>query len=134
MKLSDKTYNILINIAAIAIVAIGGAAIISAGYILSCVLRPVHKGERVGQIIKLSQGGILFKTYEGELIKGGMSNGSGGFAAPLNFTIKNPLLLQQAKTALLNGKEVVVYYHTEKHCLTTSDTKNCTFADKIQFH
>jgi len=131
--------NILINIA-VFITAILGivlcfVAVFTIVVWLSWLFKPTHTGERVGQIIKLSKGGLFYKTWEAEILKGGMANGSGGFAKPLNFTIpnKDKTLLSQVQYAMDSGKQVVLYYHTEKHCVTTSDTHSCTFGDRIQF-
>lgn len=110
-----------------------GLFIIFIIWVGSWIFRSTGQGERTGQIVKMSHTGVLFKTYEGEIIKGGLTNGSGGFGAPLDFTIKdeNKDLISKAYAALNAGQEVTLVYHTEKHCVTTSDTDSCTFADNI---
>lgn len=68
-------------------------------------------GTKVGTVIKLSQEGLFCKTWEGELIRGGMSSGSGGFSTtPLHFTINDPALLRQVQDALDRQYEVEVTY------------------------
>src|SRR5690349_11545462 len=69
-------------------------------------------GEKTGIIIKVSQEGIIWKTWEAELIRGGMSSGSGGFGVkPFDFTISDASTLQKAQDALNNGSEVLIKYH-----------------------
>lgn len=75
--------------------------------------RVVEQGTKVGTVIKLSQDGVLSscKTWEGELIRGGLSNGSGGFSTtPLYFTVNDPHLLQEVNKALDGQYEVEISY------------------------
>lgn len=71
----------------------------------------VSEGEKVGTVIKVAKQGVVCNTWEGELIRGGMSNGSGGFSTtPLHFTINDNGLLQKTKEALDGQYEVKVRY------------------------
>jgi|ERR1039458_123141 hypothetical protein len=75
--------------------------------------RVTGQGTKVGTVIKLAQEGILSgcKTWEGELIRGGMTNGSGAFSVtPLYFTINDAALLAQVQNALDGQYEVEVTY------------------------
>jgi len=77
-------------------------------------------GEKVGGITRLSHEGWipLCKTWEGELIRGGLSNGSGVIGgAPFRFTVPSDDLMQQVKQALEAQKEVKIHYHHEMFLL-----------------
>ena len=68
-------------------------------------------GTKVGTVIKLSQQGAFHSTWEGELIRGGMANGSGAFSiTPLHFTVDNPSMLPAVQDALDKQYEVEVTY------------------------
>jgi hypothetical protein len=72
------------------------------------------KGEKMGEVIKIAQEGIICKTWEGELIRGGLNDGSGGFGARIfPFTVENTDLLQKVQYALENNKKVKIIYHHE---------------------
>lgn len=70
-------------------------------------------GTKVGTVIKVANEGAIVKTWEVELVRGGMSNGSGGFSTtPLHATINDEKLLAQAQEALDQQYEVEVTYVT----------------------
>ena len=55
-------------------------------------------GEKIGSIVKLAQEGVWCKTWEGEIIRGGLSNGSGVNGQSFRFTIEdNPELVEKIK-------------------------------------
>jgi hypothetical protein len=103
--------------------------------------RMTGRGEKVGTVIKLSQEGYFFKTWEGEMVRGGMNNGSGAFSTkPLHFTIDNPDLLPLVQKAFEEQKEVVATFegHTNVVFSTTSECNdengggNCKYLTSIR--
>jgi len=100
--------------------------------------RMTGRGEKVGTIIKLSQEGFWVKTWEAELIRGGMAGGTGAFSTtPLHVTIRDESLLPAVRKAFDEQKEVVVTY--ESHALyITFETEcldgnpNCKFLTSIR--
>lgn len=91
-----------------------------------------EKGEKVGTIVKVASEGVLFKSNEAELIRGGMNGGSGGFGVtPFHFTIENDELLKKVQYAVTNQKEVRIVYHRELATLFRSES-NDYFLDEIQ--
>lgn len=72
-----------------------------------------EKGEKVGTIVKFAKEGIIFGTWEAELIKGGMNEGSGAFGKSFHFTVENSELISRLNYALTNQKEVRITYHKE---------------------
>lgn len=71
-------------------------------------------GEKVGQIVKFSQQGWFNKTWEGQLIRGGMNGGSGAFGTvPFNFTIEDVNLANKVEQCMRDQTEVVVHYRIE---------------------
>jgi len=70
-------------------------------------------GERAGTVSKLSQKGIIFKTYEGQLNLGGLSGETGSPASSLwSFSVRSgdQEVIQPLEEALLNGKRVRLFY------------------------
>lgn len=68
-------------------------------------------GEKVGTIVKFAQEGLLCTTTEIEVIKGGMNGGSGAFGvAPLDATIKDPVLAAKAEKYFNSQTEVRIKY------------------------
>ena len=71
-------------------------------------------GEKIGQIVKLSQEGLFCKTWEGQIIRGGMSGGNGAFGTvPYDFTIADEELAKKAAEYLQNQTEIILRYRVE---------------------
>jgi len=71
-------------------------------------------GTRTGQIIMLRKEGIFCKTWEAEIIKGGMSGGSGSFGVqPFYFTLQTDDQAKQFQGYMDKQTEVEIQYHTK---------------------
>ena len=83
-------------------------------------------GEKIGQIVRLSREGIFNTTWEGQLIRGGMSNGSGSFGTtPFDFTVESDSLADLVQQYMQDQTEVVVKYRMEGFtCATKSGSNN----------
>lgn len=71
-------------------------------------------GYRVGRIIKVSEKGYVFKTYEGQLNTGGFSEGEGDMTSSIwEFSVRrgDDQILEQLKNA---NKQMVRLYYDEK--------------------
>jgi len=85
--------------------------LISVGFVYVCGLA-YSTGTRTGIVIKLSQKGYVFKTYEGELNLGGVSEGDGTIMPNRiwSFSVaKNDKLIYETITQS-EGKHVRLYY------------------------
>lgn len=92
----------------------------------------VPNGQKNGTITKLAQSGVFNKTWEAEIVRGGsFTGGTGVQGAAFDFTIPNPLLLQQVREAFDNQREVRITYHETMFCPFSSDS-DCYFLDKIE--
>lgn len=90
-------------------------------------------GEKVGTITKLSKQGIIFNTWEGQIIRGGLNGGSGGFGSSFEFTVEDMTVLAKMQLAMENQKEVKIHYHKEAICMFwRSETSGCYFIDSVQ--
>ncbi len=89
------------------------------------------KGDKVGVIVKCANEGLLIKTYECELIRGGMQGGSGSFGKSFHFTVENRKDIPVLEDALNNQREVHITYHKELLTMFRSETDNY-FLDSIQ--
>jgi hypothetical protein len=97
--------------------------------------RMVGRGEKVGTIIKLAQEGFWVKTWEGEMIRGGMNSGNGAFSTkPLHFTVMDESLLPKVQAAFDNQKEVIVTYEERLNTFTFTSECNegCKFLTSIR--
>lgn len=92
-------------------------------------------GQKVGTVIKLAKEGVIFKTWEAEIVRGGMSNGSGGFSTtPFFFTIDDETMLQKVQAAFDSQKEIKIHYKTRKYFFPTNSECNgggCNFLTGI---
>ena len=71
-------------------------------------------GYRVGNVIKLSHKGFVFKTWEGQLDQGYMTQEAGGLNTRIfDFSVhnKDAAVLRAIEKANTNGKRVKLYYH-----------------------
>ena len=74
-------------------------------------------GNRAGTIAKLSNRGVVFKTYEGQLNVGGISvDGNGHTSALWDFSVASGQkeVIQQLENAALTGEHVKLYYKENK--------------------
>lgn len=81
-------------------------------------------GEKVGQIIKLNKQGVFCQTYEAELIRGGLNNGSGASSTIFDFTIEDEKLIPAIQDALDKQYEVKLKYRMEFATWCRSDSEN----------
>jgi len=79
-----------------------------------CGLNNPSQGEKIGQIVRLNKSGILCDTWEGQLIRGGMSGGSGTVGIqPFDFTVEDESLIPVLQEYLENQTEVLIKYRSE---------------------
>lgn len=102
----------------------------------ACTLQRPKTGQKIGHIVKMGNEGWINQTYEGELIRGSMQDGSGSFGKSFQFTIPSQKYYWVALDALENNKEVVIYYrvptftwmwqseHYPPHFVTHIEVKN----------
>lgn len=73
-------------------------------------------GDRVGTVSKLSNKGLIFRSWEGQLIQGGMMNktdseGKSSLVAnTLEFNVQDPEVVKQLQDAMNTGKRVKLTY------------------------
>lgn len=101
-------------------------------------------GERVGTVVKFSRKGVFCKTWEGEMVLGGMrtktSTHSSGdqtyttkslVANVWSFTVEDESLVPQFKAALESQEPIQVRYTQELVTLCRSDSEGNYFATEI---
>ena len=70
-------------------------------------------GTRVGSLVKLSRKGYVFKTYEGQLMVGGMSDGTGTFnSTTWDFSVDgdNDAVVNALNESQRTGQRVSLHY------------------------
>lgn len=92
----------------------------------------VKSGQKSGIIIKVAKEGVLWGTYEGEMILGGLENASGASSRTFDFTLGqfHSDLIKTAQYAMKNNKHVVLTYHCEAFIMPWSGETKC-FVDDI---
>jgi len=70
-------------------------------------------GERIGQIVKLNEQGLFNKTYEAELIRGGLGDGSNIIGTTsFHFTVPDDLA-EMVSVHLDKQNKVIIDYKTD---------------------
>ncbi len=87
--------------------------LICAVLISSCSISNPSEGKKIGRIVKLADEGLICKTCEGELLRGGLIDGSGSMGNSFLFTLEDNMLRSLANQALEDQSEVIVYYRTK---------------------
>lgn len=87
------------------------------------------RGEKIGTITKLSEEGYWCPTWEGQIIRGGMSGGSGAFGAPFDFTVERGQV-EQVRLLMESGQEIRLHYITKP--LTFCSTNSGHFVMSIE--
>lgn len=91
------------------------------------------KGTKVGIIVKCASEGILSKTYECELVRGGVSDGSGTLGKSFHFTAEHSEMFSVLDDALNNQRQVRIKYHTELMAAPwRTETENAAFVDAVE--
>ncbi|MDI6787995.1 MAG: 6-phosphogluconate dehydrogenase [Planctomycetota bacterium] len=107
-KKGNEEWSLMVIIGPLIISAIMGLSIFLFGKFGGGFYEGYSEGERIGTLVKFSHKGIIWKTYEGELLTG-VSIGSE--TAPQNsfrFSVTNKELIEQIKSNI--GKKVKVKY------------------------
>lgn len=79
----------------------------------ACTTRGYSEGERVGTLFKFSRKGLFWKTWEGEVLLGGLRGSSGSTANTWEFSVRRQdaeQLVPALKAAADSGNRVRLYY------------------------
>ena len=83
-------------------------------FLSSCTIRTdPGKGQKIGRITNVSHQGLISKTWEATLVRGGLSDGSGVIGMPFEFTIESESLAMVAIDCMEKQTEVIVQYRIE---------------------
>lgn len=96
-----------------------------------CKFWEISDGEKSGIIVKIAHQGLFIKTWEGELVRGGLNNGGGTIGKSFDFTIEDSQILELAKIGLNSQVEVKIYYKKYAFCIFNSDSE-CVFIYRIE--
>jgi hypothetical protein len=78
-----------------------------------CSINNPSNGSKIGQFVKVSSEGILCKTTEAELVRGGFQGGSGTTGTSFHVTIENDSMAALAERLMNEQKEIKLKYRTE---------------------
>lgn len=79
---------------------------------VGCGVNSPSTGTRNGQIVMLKKEGIFCKTWECEILKGGMNGGSGAFGQPFYFTVQSEGDAKTLQSAMDSQQEIIIHYHS----------------------
>lgn len=82
-------------------------------FLSSCTINTPSEGKKIGRIVKIAHEGIFSSTWEGELIRGGLTDGSGSIGTSFHFTIEDENIFLLAIQYMESQKEVEIYYRCE---------------------
>lgn len=88
-------------------------------------------GEKIGSITRLNRAGVFCKTWEGEIIRGGLNTGSGVMGQAFHFTIEDDSLAKDVEKYMLSQQEVKITYRSELNTWCRSDSHG-VFLTKIE--
>lgn len=108
-KNQQSAFTVVELIIVAAILLIAGTFLGGVG--CSCVGCYSHysSGERTGTIVKFSQKGLYFKSWEGQMHLGVGQAALG--AAVWDFSVRDEAIVEKVQAALDAGKPVTVHYH-----------------------
>jgi hypothetical protein len=90
-------------------------------------------GQKVGTVVKFAQEGAISMTWEGELIRGGLSAGTGAQGRAFDFTVEDPALIEVIRNAMVHNKEIEISYHREAFAAPwRTETKENYFVDSVK--
>lgn len=82
-------------------------------------------GEKIGVITRINKVGAFCKTWEGEIIRGGINNGTGAMGTAFHFTIENdPALVKKVQDAMEHQTEVKISYRSEGITFCRSESED----------
>lgn len=100
-------------------------------FILSSCIE-TETGDKIGVVTKCAWEGVIFKTYECELIRGGMNDGSGSFGKSFHFTVEKKELIDDLQKIFSNQKMIKIRYHKEAFTFLRSEGESDNnFLDEI---
>lgn len=107
-------------------------ALLSALLLTACMPN-YSDGQRSGTVTKLSYKGLIFKSWEGELVAGGLRDaGKEGMAGNIfEFNADHSTVLQ-LQEAMVNGRTVTVHYH--QYWLSPWDIDDDHVVDQVLVH
>ncbi len=88
-----------------------------------CSVSTPASGQKIGRIVKISEEGMFCKTCEGELVRGGFTDGSGSMGGVFKFTITNNTMREIAYQAFEKQQEVILSYH--RGCINSLWSSEC---------
>lgn len=90
------------------------------------------RGEKIGTITRLNRQGLFCKTWEGEIIRGGLNTGSGVMGQAFHFTIEDDALAKEVENYMNTQQEVRIAYKMEAITFCRSDSPDTAFLTKIE--
>jgi hypothetical protein len=81
--------------------------------LMLCTACNFSEGDRVGQVVKLSKKGFIFKTYEGELATIAKGTQATLMSNSFAFSITDESLVKKVQEAINSNKTVALHYEEQ---------------------
>ena len=102
---NKKAFTLIELLVVVAIIAIFGAMVLG---LAGCGVFSRSTGKRVGTVTKFSYKGLMFKSYEGELVMGGLN--AGGYGNVWSFSVQDPKVAEAIDQDMASNLPVVLTY------------------------
>lgn len=105
-------------------------AILTAIVLSGCIQN--GDGEKIGTVVRINKSGVLCPTDEVEIVRGGLSNGSGAVGGIFDATAEDPAILQKLKDAMEHQREVKITFTSEVFTLCRSGNHGNNFIRSVE--
>lgn len=110
--------------------SISVAVLIAGLALVGC--KDTGSGEKIGVVTKIAKHGFFCKTWEGEIVRGGMTGGTGVNGQAFHFTVQDPALVEKVHESMLAQSEVKLTYRTEFSTVCKSESPDNAFLTNIE--
>lgn len=108
------------------------AMVILLASVMGCGVGTPGNGEKVGQIVRVNKHGILCKTMEAQIMRGGFNGGSGSVGAAFDFTVENDADFKTLEDAMRSQREVIIQYRSEGFYSSCRTESGGDFLTKVE--
>jgi hypothetical protein len=89
-------------------------------------------GEKIGTVVRVNKSGAICPTNEVEIVRGGLSNGTGAVGGIFDATVEDSALLQKLKDAMEHQQEVKITFTSEMFTLCRSGNPGSHFIRSVE--
>lgn len=88
-------------------------------------------GEKIGTVVRINKSGAFCPTNEVEIVRGGLSNGTGAVGGIFDATVEDASLLEKLKSAMEHQQEVKITFTSEMFTFCRSGNQGSHFIRSV---